>query len=123
MKKWLSFVMVLLLVCTLSGCVRKTYEIKVTIPAGSTAEYVFADTQIVPTKDTVTLSANAGFSDTEVLLRGKTASQKAYLTKGMPVELDVNKGECYQLGVAVQNPSDEEIYVLVKVEGAEVRME
>ena len=122
MKKWLAFALALLVMCGLTGCIRKTYEVRITIPAGNTAEYVFADVMLEPNKDSVTLSA-VGVSDTEVMLKGTTSSATAYLTKGLPAEVSVNAGERYQLGVSVQNPSDQDIYVIVKVKDAALLIE
>lgn len=40
----------------------------------------------------------------------------------MPVEMDVEKGAWFKVGVNVQNPTDEDIIVYVEVEGVEVRI-
>ena len=45
------------------------------------------------------------------------------LTPGMPVTMDVEKGAWYKIGVAVQNPSEEDIVVGVAVKDIIVRME
>lgn len=45
-----------------------------------------------------------------------------YLTPGMPVEFDVAKGEWFKVGVSMQNDTDTDIIVYVKVEGVEVRI-
>ena len=122
MKKWLAFALALLVMCSLTGCIRKTYEVKVTIPAGSSEKYVFSDVMLEPEKDSITLSA-VGVSDTEVLLKGTTSSAMAYLTKGLPAELSVNACEHYRIGVLGQNPSDKDINVIVKVKDAALLVE
>lgn len=41
----------------------------------------------------------------------------------MPVEMDVEKGAWFKIGVSVQNPTDTDIIVYVVVKGVEVRIE
>lgn len=50
------------------------------------------------------------------------AYQSTYMTPGMPVKLDVEKGAWYKIGVNVQNPTEEDIDVYVQVSNVEVRI-
>ena len=65
--------------------------------------------------------------DTEVILKPvevkqENAYEPTYLTHGMPVKMDVEKGGWFKIGVSVQNDSDRgPIAVSVEVEGVEVR--
>ena len=130
MKKAMIGVSFLLLLLLLTACgSAKTYEIGITIPAGSTADYVYSDEEFRPAKDTIRISAGDGLTDTSVLLKGvqvkeKTAYEPAYLTPGMPVTMKVEKGAWFRIGVSVQNPTDQDIQVSVRVEDLkEIRIE
>ncbi len=45
-----------------------------------------------------------------------------YLTPGMPVKMEVEKGAWFKIGVNVQNPTDESKDVYVSVGNVEVRI-
>lgn len=118
-----------LCVLILAACGKsEKYTIEILIPAGSTADFVYSDTEICPTGNKITISSGAGLGDTEVTLKPvevkqKTAYEPEYLTRGMPVKMDVEKGGWFKLGVSVQNDSDRgPIAVSVEVEGVEVRI-
>ena len=129
MKKLIALVLVLLCVFSLVGCGKKdTYEIRITVPAGSTEEFVYSDEEICPTGNKITISTGEGLDDTEVIL--KTVNEMltpgyvaAPLTPETPVEFDTDKGEWLKVGIAMQNPTDTDIIVYVEVEGVEVRIE
>lgn len=126
-------VLLLTILCILvfAGCnKRNTYEIEISVPAGSTEEFVYSEEEIRPTGNKITISSGAGLGDTEVILQpvdetvesGYTAT---YLTRGMPVKFDTAnvQDEWFKIGVSVQNDSDRgPIAVSVQVEGAEVRI-
>ena len=135
MKKWTAFVLTGVYVLFLAGCGKDdTYRIGITIPA-ETAEafiyqedFIYSDEEISPKGNTITLSCGEGLGDTEVVLkqievREENAYEPTYLTPGMPVKMDVEKGAWFQVGVAVQNDTDTEKTVFVEVEGIEVRIE
>ena len=135
MKKIVIFSLMLTCAFALAGCAKGgTYEIKITVPAGSTEEIVYqeqfaySDEEISPTGDTITISSGEGLGDTEVVLKPievmeENAYEPTYLTPGMPVEMDVEKGAWFKIGVSVQNPTDEDKIFSVVVEGVEVRIE
>ena len=113
---------------TLFGCGKKEKrEIEILIPAGSTEAFVYSDEEIRPTGNKITIWSVAGLSDTEVILKPVEVKQEnsyepIYLTHGMPVKMDVEKGGWFKIGVSVQNDSDRgPIAVSVEVEGVEVR--
>ena len=103
-------------------------KLKITIPAGSTESFVYSDEEISPTGNKITISSGEGLGDTEVVLKTvkvkeKNAYEPTYLTPGMPVEMDVEKGAWFKVGVSMQNDTDADITVYVEVEGIEVRIE
>ena len=129
MKKKIAFLLALLCVLGLTGCSRgQTHTIEIIIPAGSTEAFVYADEEISPQKDTLAVSAGAGITSTEVLLKPvevneKTAYEPVPLSQNTSARMDVEKNAWFQIGVAIQNPSDKNITVAVTVEDVYVRIE
>ena len=129
MKKLTVLVLALACVLALAGCRKNdTYKLRITIPAGSQEAFVYSEEEICPTGNKITISSGEGLGDTEVIL--KTVNETltpgyvaTYLTPGMPVEFDTDKGEWLKVGVSVQNPTDTDIVVYIEVEGVEVRVE
>ena len=133
MKKYIVMILSILCLLSLVGCGKKEkYEIEILIPAGSTEAFVYSDEEICPTGNEIKIWAGAGLSDTEVVLKPVEIKQEnayeatyvpMYLTQGMPVEMNVEKGGWFKIGVSVQNDSDRgPIAVAVEVEGVEVRI-
>ena len=118
---------IMLLAMALVGCnAGQTTEIFITVPAGKTADYVYiedfvySDTVFTTTADMITISAGEGLSDTEVVLKPvkvqeENAYERAYLTPGMPVVMDVEKGAQFRVGIAVQNPGEEDFIRSVEI--------
>ena len=135
MKKLIALVLALVCVLGMVGCGKNdTYKIRITVPAGSTEEiiyqedFAYSDEEISPTGNTITISSGEGLGDTEVVLKPievkeENAYEPTYLTPGMPVEMNVEKGAWFKVGVSMQNPTDTDIVVYVEVEGVEVRIE
>ena len=129
MKKMMALVLVLVCVLALASCGKNdTYQIRITVPAGSTEAFVYSDEEISPTGDKIIISSGAGLGDTEVILKTiqvkeKTEYTSTYLTPGMPVEMEVEKGAWFKIGVSMQNNTDTDQIVYVEVEGVEVRIE
>ena len=113
----------------LVGCGKNdSYKIKIIVPAGSTEEFVYSDEEISPTGGKITISTSEGLGDTLVVLKTievkeKTAYVPTYLTPGMPVEMEAEKGAWFKIGVSMQNNTDTDKIVYVEVEGVEVRIE
>ena len=129
MKKILSMYFIMFCAFMLAACGKsEKHTIEILIPAGSTADFVYSDTEICPTGNKITIYSGAGLGDTEVILKPvevkkKTAYAPEYLTHGVPVKMDVEKGGWFKIGVSVQNDSDRgPIAVSVEVEGVEVRI-
>ena len=135
MKKIIALVLVLVCVFGLVGCSKTdTYKIRITVPAGSTEEiiyqedFAYSDEEISPTGNTIIISSGEELGDTEVVLKPievkeENAYEPTYLTPGMPVKMDVEKGAWFKIGVNMQNPTDTDIIVYVEVKGVEVRIE
>lgn len=119
-------VCVVVAVCFLTNPSRE-YQIKITIPAGSAAEFCYSDEEISPKGDTLIIANGDGLGDTEVVLlpvevREENAYEPTYMTPGMPVEMDVEKGAWFKIGVNMQNSTPEDKVVYVSVKNVEVRI-
>lgn len=129
MKKIIALMLSLVCILSLVGCSNnQTYKIRITVPAGSSEAFVYSDEEISPLTNKVTISSGEGLGDTMVGLKPievkeENAYEPTYLTPGMPVEMDAEKGAWFKIGVSVQNPTDTDIVVYVEVEGVEVRIE
>lgn len=135
MKKSVSLILTLICVLNFVGCKSEdTYTISIVVPANSTEEiiyqedFVYSDTEISPIGNTITIYSGEGLGDTEVVLKPievkeENAYEPTYLTPGLAVKMDVEKGAWFKVGVSMQNPTDSDIIVYVKVKGVEVRIE
>ena len=135
MKKVIALVLALICVLGLVGCDKNdTYKIRITVPAGSTEEiiyqehFAYSDEEISPTGNTITIYSGEGLGDTEVVLKPievkeENAYEPTYLTPGMPVKMDVEKGAWFKIGVGIMNPSDKDITTSIIVENVEIRIE
>ena len=112
----------------------KNYDIRITIPAGTMGEvvyqenFIYSEEEISPTGNKIKILSGNGLGDTEVVLKPidvkeENAYEPTYLTPGMPVEMKVEKGAWFKIGVNMQNPTDEDIDVYVTVTGIELRIE
>lgn len=134
MRKYITFFLALVSVLAFTGCGKNdTYQIRITVPAGSTEEmiypedFIYSDEEISPKGKQLTISAGEGLGDTEVVLKlieGKeeNAYEPTYLTPGMPVEMDVEKGAWFKVGISMQNPTETDRSVYVEISGVEVRI-
>lgn len=125
---------VIMAVCFLTNPKQDSFKIRITIPVGTTREmiyqedFVYSDEEISPLGNKITISSGDGLGDTEVVLKPievteENAYEPTYLTPGMPVEMDVEKGAWFKIGISMQNPTEEDIVVYVEVDGIEVRIE
>ena len=126
MKKIFAFILALMLLSVLSGCSGEKQEIEIIIPAGSMESFVFSEEVFEATKDKIIITAGAGFADTSVTLKTEKVSEgnayePIYLTHGMPVEIEVEKGGWFKIGISVQNPSEHDIAVSVYVQNIEIK--
>lgn len=106
----------------------KSNEIKIIIPAGSNERFAYSDLEISPKKSKITIISGEGLGDTEIVLKPievkeENTYEPTYITPGMPVKMNVEKGAWFKVGVNVQNPTDEDIIVYVNVTDVELRIE
>lgn len=120
-------VFVTLAVCFLTNPA-KEYQIKITIPAGSTETICYSDEEISPKGNSLTFYAGEGLGDAAIELlpvevREENAyDEPAYITPGMPVKMNAEKGAWFKVGVYKLNPTDADIDVYVSVRNAVVRI-
>ena len=111
----------------------ETYTIHVTVPAGTMDEFVYiedfiySDEEISPQKKQLTLKSIDLPDGTEFVLqpvevKEENAYERTYLDRGQPLLIDVEKGAWFKIGVALQNPTDEDIVVGITVENVKVRI-
>ncbi len=115
-------------VCFLYKSSQDSFDIQITVPAGSREYFVYSDVEISPTRNQIIVSSGDGLSDTTVILKPIEVHQEnaydepSYLTPGMPVKMNAEKGGWFQIGVSVQNPTNQDIVVSVRVKNIEVRI-
>ena len=69
MKKIITLVLTMICILALVSCGKNdTYTISITVPAGSTEEFVYSDEEISATGNKIIISSGEGLGDTEVLL-------------------------------------------------------
>ncbi len=146
MKKTRTVLFAAVLVLLLASCGRRqTIEtVTIRIPAGNTtdfvytdeggsssghkltvspdSEFVYTDEEISPSGRKLTVSLDPEVGEAAVVLKPtevkeENAYEPIYLTAGMSAEIEVEKGAWFQVGLAVPNPSNEEIQVQLKVKG------
>lgn len=114
-----------MLVLCLTGC-GKEYDVTVTIPAGNESEFSYSETEVAATGKTITVMAKQGMQDGEVFLKAVDGQgedcEPTYLTPGVPVEFQVEKGVWYKIGVSAMNPTTEDSEMRITVKGAQVRI-
>lgn len=113
-------------ICFLTNPSRE-YQIRITIPAGSTEIFCYSDEEISPKGDVLTIANGDGLGDTEVILlpvevQEENAYEPTYMTPGMPVKMDVEKDAWFRIGVSMQNPTTEDMDVYLSVKNVEVRI-
>lgn len=80
------------------------------------------DEEISPKNKKIAITSGEGLGDCEVVLKPveaqkENAYEPTYLTHGMPVKMEAEKGAWYQIGINMQNPTDEDKDGYVNVSG------
>ena len=128
MKKLIAFVLALVCVLGLAGCsAQKEYAIRIVVPAGSQGEFVYSDEEISPRKSRLEIKSIDLAEDADFILKPVDETQeKAYectnFPKGEPMLNDVEKGAWYKIGIAMENPTDEDIVVVFHVVNTKIRV-
>ena len=111
----------------------ETYTVHVTVPAGTMDEFIYiedfiySDEEISPQKNRLELKAINIPDRTEFVLnpievKEENAYERTYLDNGQPLLVDVEKGAWFKIGIALQNPTDEDVVVGITVENVKVRI-
>ena len=111
----------------------ETHTIQVTVPAGTMDEFVYiedfiySDEEISPQKNRLELKAINIPDRTEFVLvpievNEENAYERTYLDNGQPLLVDVEKGAWFKIGIALQNPTNEDIVVGITIENVKVRI-
>ena len=111
----------------------ESYTVHVTVPAGTTSKFVYiedfiySDEEISPQKNRLELKAINIPDRTEFVLKPievkeENAYERTYLDNGQPLLVDVEKGAWFKIGIALQNPTGEDIVVGITVENVKVRI-
>ena len=133
MKRRLLFWAVMALFMVSSPFVAKfflgsSFDVQITIPAGHTEGFVYADEEISPMKHTLIIRTAEGTPDGEVILKGvevkeENAYEPVYITAGFPAQIPVERWAWFKIGLNIPNPTDEDLVVTLRVQSAELRIE
>ena len=139
MRKSLKAI-VLVLILALAGVLAwvlwgqgESYTVHVTVPAVTTGEFVYvedfiySDEEISPQKNRLELKAinipdRMEFVLKPIEVEEENAYERTYLDNGQPLLVDVEKDAWFKIGIALQNPTDEDIVVGITVENVKVRI-
>ena len=117
-----------LAVCLLTNPQRSRFDIRITIPAGSKGGVYYSDEEISPKRGRVTFAVGQDVGDTRISLEPVEVRQEnaydeePYVTPGMPVEMEAERGAWFKVGIYMDNPGDEDRDVYVTVWPVEVRI-
>mgnify|MGYP003306808676 FL=1 len=129
MKRLIVFILTLVCVWGLVGCsMQSDYAIKIVVPAGSQGEFVYSDEELSPRKSQLDIKSIDMPMDAEFVLKPIDATQEntyecTNFPKGEPMLIEVEKGAWYKIGIAMDNPTDEDIVVVFHVVNVKVRIE
>ena len=129
MKRLIAFILTLVCAWGLVGCsMQSDYAIRIVVPAGSQGEFVYSDEEMSPRKNQLDIKSIDMPKDAEFVLKPIDATQEntyecTNFPKGEPMLIEVEKGAWYKIGIAMENPTDEDIVVVFHVVNAKVRTE
>ena len=126
MKKLAVFFFVLVFAFGLIGCVnQKEHTIRIVIPAGSQAEFIYSEEEITTLGNQFTIKSIDVPDKTSIVLKAVETEGEdisSFFIKGEPMVVYAEEGTWYKIGIAMQNPTDEDIVVVVNIENAKVRI-
>ena len=129
MKKLIALLLVLVCVLGLSGCsTKREYGIRIVVPAGHLGEFIYSEEEISPRKSQLDIKSIDMPKDAEFVLKPvDTTQENTYectnFPKGEPMLIGVEKSAWYKIGIAMENPTDEDIVVVFHVVNVKVRIE
>ena len=119
---------VIVAVCFLTNPKQDCYSLRVVVPPGGHEQFVYTEEEVSPLDKYVTVYCGEGMGDASVILlptevRTETAyDQEWYITPGLSVKLEAEKGGWFKVGVRMWNETGEDKVVYVMVEDVEVRI-
>ena len=128
MKKLITLFLTLTFVLGLVGCTMQSeYAIRVFVPARSQGEFVYSDEEISPRKSRLEIRSIDMPEDAEFVLKpADSTHENAYectnFPKGEPMLIGAEKGVWYKIGIAMENPTDEDIVVVFHVVNTKIRV-
>ena len=128
MKRLIAFILTLVSVLGLAGCsAQKEYAVRIVVPAGNQGEFVYSEEEISPYKSKLDIKSIDMSEDAEFVLMpvGETQENVYECTNfpnGEPMLIDVEKGAWYKIGIATENPTDEDLIVVFHIVNAKVRV-
>ncbi|MBR6526346.1 MAG: M56 family metallopeptidase [Lachnospiraceae bacterium] len=115
--------------CLLTSPRQDEATIRIVVPAGSDAPFVYSEEEISPLRDYILVSTKSMTPNQRMVLKPMEVTQeRAYEPFfgvhgwDIPLKIGAEKGGWFKFGVEVQNPTDRDIIVEVKVEYVEVRI-
>ena len=128
MKRLIVFILTLVCVLGLFGCsTQKEYAVRIVVPARNQVEFVYSEEEISPCKSKLDIKSIDMSEDAEfVLMTVGEKQENVYectnFPKGEPMLIDVEKGAWYKIGIAMENPTDEDIVVVFHIVNVKVRV-
>ena len=118
--------------CLLTSPPQDEATIRIVVPAGSDAPFVYSEEEISPLRDYILISAKSLTPNQRMVLKPVEVKQEREYKPffgghgwDLPftsLKIGAEKGGWFKLGVEVQNPTDQDIIVKVKVKHVEVRI-
>lgn len=122
------FAAAVLAVCLLTNPERNRFDIRITIPAGSSGGVYYSDEEISPKSGRVRFAVGQDVGDTQITLMSVEVRQEnaydegPYVTPGMPAVMEAERGAWFKVGIYMENPGDQDRDVYVTVWPVEVRI-
>ena len=129
MKRLIAFILTLVYMLGLVGCsAQKEYTVRIVVPAGNQGRFVYSEEEISSRKSRLEIKSIDMPEDAAFLLRSVGETQEnvyecTNFPKGEPMLIDVEKGAWYKIGIAMENPTAEDIIVVFHVVGVKIRIE
>ena len=129
MKRLIAFILTLVCVLGLVGCsAQKEYTVRIVVPAGNQGGFVYSEEEISSRQSRLEIKSIDMPEDAEFVLRSVGEMQEnvyecTNFPKGEPMLIDAEKGAWYKIGIAMENPTDEDIVVVFHIVNAKVRIE
>ena len=129
MKRLIAFILTLVCMLGLVGCsAQKEYTVRIVVPAGNQGGFVYSEEEISSRKSRLEIKSIDMPEDAEFVLRSVGETQEnvyecTNFPKGEPMLIDSEQGAWYKIGIAMENPTTEDIIVVFHVVGVKIRIE